>query len=139
MTNTPKTINLDSQWSEGCEYIYNPILDEYAEPSFSDSGIYYFNLLNSLNSLTSGNFITGLLDNNNFKFTCTRNTGIQNATGTQGIISLSNNNNTIGIYRTFISGNFYISSSFFEEYNYSIISTGNPQDATITLYKNFIH
>jgi len=139
MANVPKTINLNSQWSENCAYLSNPILDEHVNPSFTDSGIYYFNLLNSLNGLTSGNFTTGLLNNNNYKFTCNLKTGINNASGTRGVISFPNDNNPLGLYGTFISGNFYRSTSFFGTYSYSIMSTGNPQDTVITFYSNINH
>ena len=138
MANNPQVITLDSQWSEGCEYSSDVILDEYIESvdfSFIDSGIYYFDLLNSLNTLTSGNFITGSLNNINYKFNCIFNSGIPNATGTQGFINYSYNNDIIGLYSTLISGNLHISNYSFEEYTYLTSTTGDFQNTPIQLYR----
>jgi hypothetical protein len=125
-----KSIQLDADWLKKCSYLSPIILDPSQVTPETNSGIYYYDLLQGLSILTSGSSTTGsLLGPTVYQFTCNFKYNSGNFTGVFGDI-VDPNRNTTGSFSLFSSGNINIFSYLGEDNIYTISFTGGSTTET---------
>lgn len=120
-----KSVSSETEWPKPCEYFGGFIANFETNNEVLETGVNYFNLLNSIGNLNTGQAMTGLVSTNLYTFRCLRKDITGNVTQTLGGINDNSKPLISGIFGYGKSGFTMFLNASYDGYFYNIYSSGS--------------